>query len=62
MFTADEIPKTVEFAKQMTDNKDILNMIENKRIQQVNKEHKATQERFKDLSEKVAKRYQSLAS
>ncbi len=36
-------------------------MVETKRLQQVNKEHKATQERFKDLSDKVGKRYDNLA-
>lgn len=61
LFPAEDATAAVDFAKAITDNADILGTLENKRIQQLNKEHAATVARFKDLNEKAAKRYQSLA-
>ena len=52
-----------EFKYKSIDFEDkIYNFLKDKRLQQINKEHKATNERFKDITEKVSKKYGTLAT
>jgi len=52
---------TETLVKSLTEEAKLVSSL-NKRSQQVNKEHKATMDRFKELTEKLSKKYGTLAN
>lgn len=53
-------PEPSKFFTQITDNEKLLHSMESKRLEQVNKEYKASLDKLKDMAEKVSKRFQAL--
>ena len=50
------------FFKTLSSSPDVLKFTQGQRISQANKEHKGVVDRFRDMSDKLSKRYQALAA